>query len=180
MDNKNYPVPEDITGAMHKLITSYAGGYGAMAEQLAHDGTHNALSNRVRQVGGQVVPFGMALMMEEISGRHDITEAICRRAGGAFVKFPEVEQMGNEELLVKFNELLAALGQFASAHNEFTADNYLDRDESKRLRIKGYRVQALVAEILVVTEMLFGKVEAPSVQLGASGALTKQCGVGNA
>ena len=29
------------------------------------------------------------------------------------MKLPEVEQMGNEELLYKFNDLLASLGQFA-------------------------------------------------------------------
>lgn len=174
MDNKNFPVPEEFTAAMHRLITSFAGGYGAMAERLAHDGTHNALSNRVRQVGGQMVPFGMAIMMEQISGRSDITEAMCRSNGGTFVKFPEIAEMGNEELLIKFNELLAALGQFAKAHNDFTADGELDRDETKRLRIKGYRVQSLVAEIMVVTELLFGKDDAPSVQLGASGALTKR------
>lgn len=170
MDNKNFLVPDFIQTAMHKLITEYCGGYGAMAQQLAHDGTDNALRNRVRQVGGQVVPFGMALMMEEISGRHDITEAICRHAGGTFVKFPDVAEMGNEELLIKFNELLAALGQFAKAHNDFTSDGVLDRDESKRLRIKGYRVQSLVAEIMVVTELLWGIGDAQSVQLRASGA----------
>src|SRR5471032_354379 len=159
---------------MHKLITSFPGGYGAMAQQLAHDGTHNALCNRVRQVGGQMVPLGMALDMESISGRSDITEAMCRRNGGTFVKFPDIAEMGNEELLIKFNELLAALGQFAKAHNEFTADGVLDRDESKQMRVKGYRVQSLVAEIMVVTELLFGEGDAPSVQLRASCASIKR------
>ncbi|QQN37875.1 DNA-binding protein (plasmid) [Rahnella aceris] len=174
MDNKNYPAPEDITTAMHKLITSFPGGYGAMSQRLAHNGTHNALSNRVRQVGGQMVPFGMAIMMEQISGRSDITEAMCRINGGTFVKFPDIEEMGNEELLIKFNELLAALGQFAKAHNEFTSDGVLDRDESKRMRIKGYRVQSLVAEIMAVTELLFGEGDASGVQSRGVGDLTKR------
>lgn len=174
MDNKNFPAPEDITAAIHKLVTSFPGGYGAMAKQLAHDGTHNALSNRVRQVGGQMVPLGMAIDMESISGRSDITETMCRRNGGTFVKFPDVVEMGNEELLIKFNELLAALGQFAQAHNEFTADGVLDRDESKRMYIKGYRIQSLVAEIMVVTEMLFGEGDARSVQPRASCASIKR------
>ncbi|GKX46116.1 MULTISPECIES: YmfL family putative regulatory protein [Pectobacterium] len=170
MDNKNFTAPADITAAMHKLITEFAGGYEAMAQQLSHDGTYNALSNRVRQVGGQMVPFGMAIQMEAISDRTDITQAMCKRAGGVFVKLPDVEQTDNEELLVKFNELLASLGAFAHAHNEFTADGVLDRDETKRMRAKGYRVQSLVAEIMVVTEMLFGEGDASSVQPLASGA----------
>jgi len=170
VDNKNFPAPDDITGAMHKLITSFPGGYEAMSLRLSEAGTYNSLSNRVRQVGGQMVPLGMAINMESVSGRSDITEAMCRRNNGTFVKFPDVEQMGNEELLIKFNELLSALGNFAKAHNEFTSDGVLDRDESKRMRVKGYRVQSLVAEIMVVTEMLFGEGDARSVQPRASSA----------
>ncbi|WP_440863687.1 YmfL family putative regulatory protein [Symbiopectobacterium purcellii] len=170
MDNKNFTAPPDITAAMHRLITESAGGYEAMATQLAHDGTYHALSNRVRQVGGQMVPLGMAIQMEAISGRTDITQAMCKRAGGVFVKLPDVEQTDNEELLFKFNDLLASLGAFAQAHNEFTADGVLDRDETKRMRAKGYKVQSLVAEIMVVTEMLFGEGDASSVQPLASGA----------
>jgi hypothetical protein len=159
-----------MTVAMHKLITSTPGGYEAMAQQLSHDGTHNALSNRVRQIGGQMVPFGMAIQLEAFSGRTDITEAMCKRAGGVFVKLPDVDQVGNEELLHKFNDLLAALGDFSRAHNEFTHDGVLDREESKRLRAKGYRAQSLIAEIWVISEMLWGEGDAKSMQLLASGA----------
>jgi hypothetical protein len=167
VDNKDFPTQDDISEAIHKLITLFAGKYGAMAQQLDPvTGTENALRNRVRQVAGQVVPLGMAVEMESISGRSDITEAMCKRAGGVFVKLPAVEQMGNEELLYKFNDLLASLGQFAKAHNEFTADGVLDRDESKRMKAKGYRVQSLVAEIMVVTEMLFGEDDAQSCSSG--------------
>ncbi len=170
MDNKNFPSPLDITAAMHKLITEFTGGYEAMAQQLAHDGNYNALSNRVRQVGGQMVTLGMALMMEQISGSSYITQAMCKRAGGVFVKLPDIEQTDNQELLTKFNQLLASLGAFAQAHNEFTADGVLDRDESKRLKALGYQAQSLISEIWVISEMLWGEGDASSVQLLASGA----------
>ena len=89
------------------------------------------------------------------------------------MKLPEVEQMGNEELLYKFNDLLASLGQFARFHNESTSDGVLDREESKRMKAKGYRVQCLVAEIMVVTEMLF-EGDATDMRSVASVALTKR------
>ncbi|MBS0971892.1 YmfL family putative regulatory protein [Serratia rubidaea] len=168
MDNKDFPTQSDITDAMHRLITSFAGGYEAMAQELAHDGTHNALRNRVRQVGGQMVPIGMAIQMEQISGRTDVTEAMCKRTGGVFVKLPEVGAVDNEELLIKFNELMAALGVFAKAHNDFTADGVLDSDESKKLKAKGYRIQTLVAEIYAVTVMMFGKGDAQDMRSRAS------------
>nr|WP_232103253.1 YmfL family putative regulatory protein [Serratia liquefaciens] len=146
-----------------------------MAQQLDPvAGTENALRNRVRQVSGQVVPLGMAVEMESISGRSDITEAMCKHAGGVFVKLPEIEQVDNEELLVKFNELMSALGMFAKAHNDFTADGVLDKDESKKLKAKGYRVQSLVAEIYAVTVMMFGEGDATDMRSVASGALTKR------
>ncbi|AKA37728.1 DNA-binding protein [Yersinia ruckeri] len=179
MDNRDFPTQSDISEAMHQLITQTPGKYERMAKELCPvGGTENALRNRVRQLGGQVVPLGMAVEMESISGRTDITQAMCKRAGGVFVKLPDVTQMGNEELLIKFNELLAALGEFGRAHNEFTADGVLDRQESKRLKAKGYRAQSIIAEILVVTELLWG--DATDSRSVASGALTKQCGVINA
>ncbi|ARZ01343.1 DNA-binding protein [Yersinia ruckeri] len=178
MDNRNFPTPDDISASIHALITATPGGYERLADELHAGASHNALRNRVRQHAGQAVPIGMAITLEQISGRTDITEAMCKRAGGVFVKLPDVTQMGNEELLIKFNELLAALGEFGRAHNEFTADGVLDRQESKRLKAKGYRAQSIIAEILVVTELLWG--DATDSRSVASGALTKQCGVINA
>ncbi|HEC1648494.1 TPA: DNA-binding protein [Yersinia enterocolitica] len=173
MDNKDFPTQPDISDAIHQLITQTAGKYDAMAKQLCPlTGTENALRNRVRQLAGQVVPFGMAVEMESISGRSDITEAMCKRAGGVFVKLPEVNDIGNEELLIKFNELLVALGEFGRAHNKFTADGVLDREESKRLKAKGYRAQSIIAEIIVVSELLWGDASVCGTE--ASGALTKR------
>ncbi|WP_227746630.1 phage regulatory CII family protein [Yersinia enterocolitica] len=63
------------------------------------------------------------------------------------MKLPDVCDIGNEELLIKFNELLAALGDFGRAHNEFTADGVLDRNESKRLKLKGIEHSRLLQRL---------------------------------
>ncbi len=173
VDNKDFPTQPDISDAIHQLITQTPGKYDAMAKQLCPlSGTENALRNRVRQLAGQVVPLGMAVEMESISGRSDITEAMCKRAGGVFVKLPEVNDIGNDELLIKFNDLLVALGDFGRAHNEFTSDGVLDRDETKRLKAKGYKAQSIIAEIIAISVMLWG--DAPVCGTEASGALTKR------
>ncbi len=173
VDNKDFPTQPDISDAIHQLITQTPGKYDAMAKQLCPlSGTENALRNRVRQLAGQVVPLGMAIEMESISGRSDITEAMCKRAGGVFVKLPEVNDIGNDELLIKFNDLLVALGDFGRAHNEFTSDGILDRDETKRLKAKGYKAQSIIAEIIAISVMLWG--DAPVCGTEASGALTKR------
>lgn len=172
MDNKDFPTQDDISDAIHMLITQTPGKYDWMARQLdPRTGTENALRNRVRQIGGQVVPLGMAVEMEAISGRADITQAMCRRAGGTFVKLPQVEQMDNEELLVKFNDLIAALGKFSQVHNDITADGVLDRDEKRLMHAKGHRVQSLIAEIMAVTELLFGECEGDAREVAAPGVV---------
>jgi hypothetical protein len=150
--------PAWLVAAIKKTITELPGGYAEAAEWLGT--TENALFNRLRTGGDQTFPLNWALVLQRAGGASHIADAVAHYSNGVFVKLPEIEQMGNEELLTKFNDLLSALGRFAHFHNESTADGVLDRDESKQMKAKGYRVQALVAEIMVVTEMLFGEGDA--------------------
>jgi hypothetical protein len=150
--------PAWLVAAIKKTITELPGGYAEAAEWLGT--TENALFNRLRTGGDQTFPLNWALVLQRAGGASHIADAVAHHSNGVFVKLPEIEQMGNEELLTKFNDLLSALGRFARFHNESTADGVLDRDESKQMKAKGYRVQALVAEIMVVTEMLFGEGDA--------------------
>lgn len=98
----------------------------------------------------------MVIEMELIFGCFDIIEVMCKCVGGVFVKLLDVCDIGNEELFIKFNELLVVLGDFGCVYNEFIVDGVLDCNESKRLKVKGYRVQLIIVEIIVVLEMLWG------------------------
>ena len=50
VDNKDFPTRDDISEAIHKLITLFPSKYSAMAKQLDPvAGTENALRNRVRR-----------------------------------------------------------------------------------------------------------------------------------
>lgn len=129
MDNRDFPTPPDITAAIHKLITSTAGGYEGVAQQLAHNGTDNALRNRVRQHHGQVVPLGMAVQLESISGRTDITEAMCKRVGAVMVILPNIDQIHDEELHERFLIFAAKYGELHQKFIEYTADGELDHIE---------------------------------------------------
>ncbi|WP_294844410.1 YmfL family putative regulatory protein [uncultured Gilliamella sp.] len=158
MDNRNYPTPKEITDAIHQLITSFDGKYPEMAKRLdPMSGTENSLRNRVRQLNGQMVPLGMILEMEAEANSNVITDAIAKYRGGVFVKLPEFNEFDNDELLNKFNNLIADLGQFCRQHNEFTADGILDKKEKKSLKATSYAIQCRLSEIIVITEMIFGK-----------------------
>ncbi|MWP48565.1 YmfL family putative regulatory protein [Gilliamella sp. Lep-s21] len=157
MDNRNYPTPKEITDAIHQLITAFNGKYPEMAKRLdPTSGTENALRNRVRQLNGQMVPLGMILEMEAEANSNVITEAIAKYRGGVFVKLPEFSEFDNDDLLNKFNNLIAELGQFCRQHNEFTSDGILDKKEKKSLKATSYAIQCRLSEIIVITEMIFG------------------------
>lgn len=159
MDNRNFPIPDEIIDAVHKLIRSYPGGYSEMSKRLdPESGTENSLRNRVRKDrNDQQVTLGMILEMEAEANSDVITEAIAKYRGGVFVKLPEFNEFDNDELLNKFNNLIADLGQFCRQHNEFTADGILDKKEKKSLKTTSYAIQCRLSEIIVITEMIFGK-----------------------
>ena len=167
---KVYKQPAWLVTAIKRTITELPGGYAEAAEWLG--ATENSLFNRLRSDGDQTFPFGWAMLLQRAGGSNHIADAVAFDSNGVFVKLPVIKQMGNEELLFKFNELLSALGRFARFHNESTSDGVLDSEETRRMKAKGYRVQALVAEIMVVTEMLFG--EGDARECAAPGVLANQ------
>ncbi len=112
------------------------------------------------------------MLLQRAGGSNHIADAVAFDSNGVFVKLPVIEQTGNKELLFKFNELLSVLGRFARFHNESTSEGVLDGEETWRMKAKGYRVQAMVAEIMVVTEMLFGRGWRPRAR--SSGCLGEQ------
>lgn len=155
---KVYKQPEWLVTAIKRTITELPSGYAEATEWLS--ATENSLFNRLRSDGDQTFPFGWAMPLQGAGGSNHIANAVAFDSNGVFVKLLVIEQMGNEELLFKFNKLLSALGRFARFHNESTSDGVLDSEEIRRMKAKGYRVQALVAEIMVVTETLFGEGDA--------------------
>ena len=159
MDNKKFPVPDDILDAVHKLIRSYPGGYKEMAKRLDPEtGTEHSLRNRVRKDrSDQQITLGMIIEMEAEADSNVITEAIAKHQNGVFVKLPDLSDFDNEEMLIKFNSLIFELGTFCRHHNEFTADGILDQNEKKSLRATAYGIQAKLSEIMAITEMLFSK-----------------------
>lgn len=157
MDNKDYPTPPSITAAIKALVSYHPERYHGMALELdPATGTPDALNNRVRQVKGQMVPIGMAIAMEEIVQRHDFTEAICAMAGGVFVKAPSVD-VDNEDIGVKFNELVCKIGELAQRWKESTEDGVIDVWEKELLNKTGYELRKLVLEYLAISFQVYCK-----------------------
>lgn len=159
MDNKNFPIPDDIMDAAHKLIRSYPGGYSEMAKRLdPESGTENSLRNRVRKDrNDQQVTLGMILEMEAEANSNVITEAIAKHQNGVFVKLPDVNHVDNDDLLKKFTELVSELGEFCRKHNEFISDGIFDKKEKKSLSGNAYSLQSKLTEIVQLTDLIFGE-----------------------
>lgn len=159
MDNRKFPIPDDIIDAVHRLIRSYPGGYAEMSKRLDPDsGTENSLRNRVRKDrNDQQVTLGMILEMEAEADSNVITEAIARHQNGVFVKLPDVDNVDNDDLLKKFNELIAELGEFCRRHNEYISDGIFDRNEKNMLSANAYSLQSKLTEIVQLTDLIFGE-----------------------
>jgi len=173
---KVFKQPAWLVTAIKKTITELPGGYAEAAEWLG--ATENSLFNRLRSDGDQTFTFGWAMLLQRAGESNYIADAVAFNSNRVFLKLPVIEQMGNEELLFKFNELLSALDRFARFHNESTSDGVLDSEEARRMKAKRYRVQALVSEIMVATEMLFREggardCEAPDVFASNSRCMEK-------
>lgn len=157
MSNANFKTPDDISNAIHSLISFYPGKYAGMAKHLDPvNGTDNALRNRVRQINGQLVPLGMILEMEAEANSNVITESIAKHQGCVLVKLPSVDHVDNSDLLKEFNELFAEIGEFCRKHNQYVADNVLDRAERKALKHAGYNIQAKISRLIALSIVIFG------------------------
>lgn len=175
MDNKDFPTQPDISDAIHQLITQTPGKYEGMAKTLdPKNGTDNALRNRVRQLAGQVVPLGMAVDMEFFSGRSDITEAMCKRAGGLFFKLPRIDQIHDEELHERFLVFGAKYGELHQKFIEYTADGEIDHLEEVKFDQCVDELIQVIQGIRLLSKAVYKRGDAPVCGTEASGALTKR------
>ena len=116
--------------------------------------TRDALSNRVYGRKGQQLPEDDILELQILSGQPFYAEAFAADSGGVFIRLPEVVG-DNEDLLVKFQQLYASLGDLSRAHHEFTSDGEIDKKEKKVLDGLTDKIQRTLIEIMSITYQVY-------------------------
>lgn len=137
----------DIKKSYLAMIKAFPGGWDAMTGAIGM--TRDALENRIFERKGQGVLVETALHLQKLSSTTYFAEAVAAVSGGTFVKLPEVE-VENVDLLKKFNELYAKLGNFSSEFNNATADDQIDAREEARLRAGADEMQKTISELVAL------------------------------
>lgn len=130
--------PQWYTKAVKKTIAALPGGYAEAAEWL--DVTENALFNRLRVGGDQVLPMGWAMVLQMASKTYFVSEAVARSSGGVFVPLPDIEEVDNADINQRLLEAMEELGVYSQKVRTAIEDGVIDRREREEIDAELHRV----------------------------------------
>lgn len=143
----------EIKKAYLAMIREYPGGWDAMAAALGM--TRDALENRIYERKGQSVLTETALQMQQFSSSTHFAEAVAQVSGGVFMKLPEHGDHDRDELLAKFNELYAELGDLSIKFKVSIEDGEIDKRERADLSDVGQHIHRTVEDLLTLTFQIY-------------------------
>lgn len=143
----------EIRKAYLSMIRAFPGGWDAMAGALGM--SRDALENRIYERKGQSVLVETALQMQQFSSTTHFAEAVAQLSGGLFMKLPEQSSEDREELLAKFNELYAELGDLSIKFKVSVEDGEIDKRERADLTDVGQHIHRTVEELLTLTFQIY-------------------------
>ena len=175
----------DLKSTVKAMCKAFPGGRSSMAGALGM--TETQFNNNLYEKNGcRFFEVAELEAMEDISGTSCLAEHFAQRRGGLFVDIPQLEELDQVELFGKSMRTAAHRGHVDMIIQASLEDGVIDEAEAEQI-MKHHRrhLAAREAEVRAVISLFgkkskAGKVDAPSVQLGASVASTKQCGVINA
>lgn len=139
--------------AIKAMITKVDGGWTVAAAYLGM--SVSALENRVYEKKGQSLSTQDALVIQDFSKTTLFAEAIATASGGTFVKLPDIDGAGNDELLFKFNELQAEMGRLAQEYSSSVKDGVVTDTESASLESIGREMHRTIQELLALTFKIY-------------------------
>lgn len=139
------------------MIRAYPGGWDAMAAALGM--SRSALENRIYERKGQSLLVETALQMQAFSGTTLFAETIAQLSGGVFFAVPTASADHRDDILAKFNDLHAELGDLSRAFNAAVKDNEIDGRERADLTAIKQRIHARTAELLALSFHIYCRPE---------------------
>lgn len=135
------------------MIRAFAGGWDAMAAALGW--SRQGLENRIYELKGQSILVETALQMQAFSNTTHFAEAVAKESGGVFLRLPEVGELGRDDLLDRFNEVYAEIGEFSAKFREAVRDNEIDRSERHDLEDIAQQIHRSTEELLALTFQVY-------------------------
>jgi hypothetical protein len=141
-----------------KSITDMIGAAGGWEDAAYKLGMSiSVLQNRVYGKKGSVLSIDHALSLQTISNTTLFAEAIALASGGTFVALPQItdEDVTNEELLLKFQQLCEEFGRLGHRHREATEDGHVDAQERADLQAIADSMHRRIQELLAITFRIY-------------------------
>lgn len=143
----------ELRKACLQMIKAYPGGWEGMAGSMGM--SRSALENRVYERKGQALLVEHVIQMQHFSGTTHFAEEVARDAGGFFMKMPDLGDVDREDLLTKFNELYAELGDLSKKFKDSIADDEIDHGERDELSRSGTNIHRALEEMLALTFQIY-------------------------
>lgn len=145
----------ELKQSYQRMIKAFPGGWDAMAGALGM--SRMCLENRIYERKGQSLLVETAIQMQHTSGTTFFADAVAQLSGGVFMRMPEGEYADREELLIKFNQLYAELGQLSVKFNESVSDGEIDHKERAGLTDVSQDIHRTVEELMALTFRIYCK-----------------------
>lgn len=143
-----------IRKAIIEDVDAFVGGRAALATALGMASV-NAFNNRLYELKGQKFDFDTPLIIQQLSGTTHYAQAVAAESGCVLVKLPHVEVNDRQDLLSKFVETIAKIGELSSDFNKFTGKGELTEAECEVLRADGQKVHREIEELLGLAMHLY-------------------------
>jgi hypothetical protein len=135
------------------MIKAFPGGWEGMAWAMGM--SRSALENRIYERKGQALLVEHVIQMQHFSWTTLFAEEVAKDAGGFFMKMPEINDVDREDLLLKFNELYAELGELSTTFKASISDDEIDHDERNALTKTGSNIHRALEEMLALTFQIY-------------------------
>lgn len=148
----------DLRIAVHRAARGFRGGVEALAAALSAPGRSvSAQILRNQLVGNERHHLSLDRAEEiiDLADSDELAHAAARQRGGVFVKLPEAGEHDREELLAKFNELYAELGELSTTFRAAVEDGEVDARERQDLTHAGQLIHRTVEELLALTFQVY-------------------------
>jgi hypothetical protein len=141
-----------------ELIESYkamvtARGWNGTAGHLGM--SKSALEARVYEKKGQGMSVDTALLIQDFSGTKLFAQAVSILSGGVHIQIPQADEVDDDSLLEKFNELYASIGRLSQQFSMATADGEVDHRERAGLIETGNSIHEHIQELLGLTFAIY-------------------------
>ena len=143
----------DIRKAYLAMIKAFPGGWDAIAPALGF--TRDALENRIYERKGQGMLVDTAMQMQATTSTTHFAQAVAQASGGIFMPMPTAGEHDRQELLAKFNELYAKLGDLSVTFKDAIRDDEIDQGERAALTDVGQEIHSTVEGLLGLTFQIY-------------------------